>query len=189
MATTMTVFDFKQWMMEIAHARTGLKSYCEYIKHTTREDKYFREEYLPILTVVNFKQIPDNEQIELGNEIECWDARINNQDVYEIVQALPTDEHEVRRELPNGLRPVDFFIHANDHLQFPDVIVDAIEMKHAKGYTDSRSLVVTFDGAYSGEDDGVIDKWIQDIRNRTKLGVFKEILLVERDRRKVFPLF
>ena len=81
------------------------------------------------------------------------------------------------------------FVHAADALQFPGVIVDAIEKKHAKEYQDARSLVVVFGGDYSGEDDEVIYHWMSLIRRRTTRGTFKEILLVELDRRKVFTLF
>jgi hypothetical protein len=69
------------------------------------------------------------------------------------------------------------------------VIVDAIEKKHKKGYTDVRSLVVVFGGDYSGEDDEVVQRWVQHIRVKTTRGAFKEVLLVELARLKVFPLF
>jgi len=50
-------------------------------------------------------------------------------------------------------------------------------------------LVVVFDGDYSEEDDKRILDWVQHVRRQTTCGAFKEILLVERDRQKIFPLF
>ena len=67
--------------------------------------------------------------------------------------------------------------------------MDALESKHSKGYSDGRSLVVVFGGDYSGEEDEVIDRWIHYVRARTEKKSFKEILLVELDRLKVFSLF
>ncbi len=190
MTTTMTITQFRQQIIDMAQARMGLKAYCAYLRHSTREDKYLREEHLPVLAVIDYKAIPDTEQIELGNEKEPWDARISGQDLYEVVQALPMDEHQVRREIADGGQsPVTYLTHATDHLQFPGVIVEVIEKKHKKGYRDGRSLVVVFGGDYSGEEDEVVHKWVQHVRGRTTRGAFKEVLLVELDRRKVFPLF
>jgi hypothetical protein len=190
MATMMTIAQFRQQIMDMAQARSGLKAYCAYLRHDTREDKYLREEHLPILAVIDYKAIPDTEQIELGNEKEPWDARVSGQDLYEVVQALPLGEHQVRREIAGaGQSPVTYLIHAADHVQFPEVIVDVIEKKHKKGYMDGRSLVVVFGGDYSGEEDGVVHEWVRHVRGRTTRGTFAEVLLVELDRRKVFPLF
>jgi hypothetical protein len=190
MATAMTIAQFRQRINDMAQARMGLKAYCAYLRHDTRDDKYLREEHLPLLAVVNYKAIPDADQIELGNEKEPWDARIGGRDLYEVVQALPVDEHQIRREIASGgASPVTYLTHAADHLQFPGVIVDVIEKKHGKGYTDGRSLVVVFGGDYSGEEDGVVHRWVQHVRSRTTRGAFKEVLLVELDRCRVFPLF
>ena len=190
MATLMTIAQFRQQIMDMAQARMGLKEYCAYLRHETREDKYLREEHLPILAVINCKGIPDTEQLELGNEKEPWDARIGGKDIYEVVQALPKEEHQVRREIASGGQsPITYLMHVTDHLQFPGVIVDMIKKKHGKGYTDRRSLVIVFGGDYSGEDDEVIRRWVEHVREQTTRGSFKEILLVELDRRKVFPLF
>ena len=64
-----------------------------------------------------------------------------------------------------------------------------VKKKHEKCYTDGRSLVIVLGGDYSGEDDEVIQRWVQQVRGQTTRGTFIEILLVELDRRKVFPLF
>jgi hypothetical protein len=187
---TMTIAEFRQQILDKAQARTGLEAYRAYLRHTPRDDKYLREEHIPLLAVIDYKAILDTELIELGNEKEPWDARIGGRDLYEVVQALPMDEHQVRREMASGGQsPFTYLTHAADHLQFPGAIVDVVKKKHEKCYTDYRSLVVVFGGDYSGEDDEVIQGWVQHVRGQTTRGAFKEILLVELDRRKVFPLF
>lgn len=168
----------------------GLENYGSYLRHDTRDDKYLREEHLPLLAVIDFKLIPDTNMIEIGNEKEPWDACINGSDIYEIVQALPAKEFEVRRAIASGGQsPAMYFQHAADHLQFPRVIIDMIAKKQRKEYSDNRSLVIVFGGDYSGEDDDVIEGWIREVRRETTRGDFKEILLVELDRMRVFTLF
>ena len=188
--TTMTIARFREMIEQMACARMGLFEFCDYLRHEKREDKWLREEYLPLLAVVRHKKVPDSVQIELGQDRQPWDARIGGHDLYEVVQALPEKEHEVRREIAGDGQSEDMLCaYAGDALQFPRVIVDAIKQKHAKNYPDLRSLVVVFGGSYCGEDDKVVHRWMSRIRRQTTRGAFKEILLVELDRRKVFPLF
>jgi len=208
----MTIGKFKELIQTEAANRMGLKAYVDYIKRASRNDKYLREEYPPILAVVRAQNLPDSDTIELGNETQPWDARVNGIDVYEVIQALPEKEHEVRKAIvgdartmvdvhnpepgqPNKLpatgaaaQMILLLEHANDHLQFPNVIVDAINKKHKKGYADNRTLIVAVDGDYTGEDDGVIEEWLDRIRTETTLGNFKEIFLVEVARLKVFRI-
>jgi hypothetical protein len=185
----MTIDEFRAMIMEMAQARMGLSAYRDYVQQTTRPDKYLREEYLPILAVVDHLRLPGSEQIELRDEKEEWDARIGGTALFEVVQALPEKEYEIRKAVGAGqARPAMQFAHAGDHLQFPEAIVRAIDSKHAKNYADERTLIVSFDGDYSFENDGVIRGWVQAVRKRAKLGRFKEILLVELARRKVFEL-
>ncbi|MEI8373212.1 MAG: hypothetical protein WCJ35_10315 [Planctomycetota bacterium] len=175
MAKQMTVAEFKQLIADMAQARVSLEAYCDYLQ----QKKYLREEHLAILAVVNHKAIPGTELIELGNEREAWDARVGGKVLYEVVQALPKNEYEIRK---GGQRTVEvegdrvkikfrgiasggastfvYHEHASDHLQFPDVIVEAIESKHRVNYTDSRSLVVVVSGDYTSEDDAMIARWI-----------------------------
>lgn len=96
----------------------------------------------------------------------------------------------MRREIASGGQaPVTYLTHAADHLQFPGVIVDMLRKKHEKGYADGRSLLIVFGGDYSFEDDDVVARWVIQVRAQVPRGAFKEVLLVELDRRKVFPLF
>lgn len=81
-----------------------------------------------------------------------------------------------------------YFRHAGDHLQFPDAIINAIESKHQKQDVDDRSLIVIFSGDYSFEEDDVIASWSRKIKSGTSRRAFREILLVERSRLKVFPV-
>lgn len=209
----MTINEFFDMINEEAVNRMELQRYADYVRQKSRLDKYLREEHLPILAVMRDKRLPGSGTIELGNETQDWDARINGTDLFEVVQALPEKEHEIRRSLvgdakttlevsdPEPGEPTALPVtgvtaqmilqiqHANDHLQFPRVIVEAIEMKHAKKYKDRRTLIVAVDGDYTGESDVVIDAWLPIIRQGTKLGAFNEILLVEVARLKVFKVF
>jgi hypothetical protein len=186
----MTIDEFHKMITRMVMERTASpRAYADYIRHKTRPDKYLHEEYLAIQAVVVHKGYPGTTTIELGDEKQPWDARVGGTDLFEVVQALPQDEHEIRRQLPSSVRPFTYLMHAKDHLQFPQVIIDAIELKHGKVYTDSRTLIVAFDGDYSFEEDENIHRWVTAIREKTYRGVFKEILLVEVARRKAFPVF
>ncbi len=81
-----------------------LQRYADYVKQKSRSDKYLREEHLPILAVVRDKGLPGSYTIELGNEKQDWDARNNGRDLYEVVQAMPEKEHEIRRSLVGDAR-------------------------------------------------------------------------------------
>lgn len=210
----MTIDEFDARISEMVMDRMGLRRYCGYLRHETREDKYLREEYVAIQAVIHHKGYPGHAEIELGDERETWDARINGNDLFEVVQALPANEHVIRRSVAGGEskvmapvidsetdEPAELLLtglpariliqmeHAYDHLQFPRVIVEAIEKKHRKQYTDLRTLVVVFDGDYSFEEDRIVHKWVEEICQRTHRGAFKEVLLVELCRRKVFNVF
>lgn len=201
MADKITILEFKELLSEMATSRCGIASYFKSLKQEFREDKYLREEYLPILAVTHYKGCEDAETIELGEETAPWDARLNGSDILEVVQALPSKEHEIRKSIA-GTQFTEVVVrtkvprpkmaiqieHAGDHFQFPQVIVDAINKKHDKHYSDNRTLVVAFDGDYSNEDDKVVEEWLDEIRKQTDLGYFKEILLVEVSRLKVFPV-
>jgi hypothetical protein len=210
----MTIDEFDENISGMAMARMDSERYCGYLRHETREDKYLREEYLAIQAVAHHKAYPGDATIELGDEKEQWDARIAGTDLFEVVQALPANEHVIRKSVAGGearvVAPVSdpgpgepaelpitgplarFLIqaeHAHDHLQFPRVIVEAIEKKHGKRYADERTLVVVFDGDYSFEEDRIVHGWVEEIRRQTHRGAFREVLLVELARRKVFPVF
>lgn len=198
----MTIDEFHQKIMGMALDRAGLKSYGPYLRQKKRPDKYLREEYLAIQAVVLHKKFSGDVEIELGNEKEAWDARIGRTELFEVVQALPAEEHVIRCAVASGkaeeMLPVEepkdgepakmpltgplaqFLVqvqHACDHLQFPKVIVDAINQKHDTRYIDQRTLIVVFDGDYSFEEDKVVQAWVSEIRRRTTRGAFKEILL------------
>lgn len=191
----MTVDDFRQAVCEMAKERIAFGAYSDYLKHKRESDgtnpnKYLREEYLPILAVLNDKNIPGEMEIKLGENTAEPDACVGKVHVFEVVQALPDDEHKIRLEIASGAaKPRTHFEHASDHLQFPRAIIEAIELKHAMCYSDQRTLIVAFDGDYSFEDDDVIHRWIDDVRRHTSIGTFQEILLVERARMKVFKVF
>lgn len=184
----LTIQKLQHEIESVAASLMDLNRYSEFLQHRSRSDKRLREEFLAILAFVHALHLPDDELIELGGETEDFDARIRDEPI-EVVQALPRDEHEVRRNLSKGLSPGMYLKHSRDQLQFPDVIIDAINQKHAKNYTDGRHLLVIFDGEYSEEDDEIIASWIKRIRTSCEQGSFKSIVLVERARVKAFRVF
>ena len=179
----------------MASERMGLDAYPAYLQHKrntdgTNPNKRLREEYLPILAVLNAKGWADDLEIELGDDRQTWDASLSNGQILEVVQALPKYEHEIRLEIALGNSSKEIHDkHAEDHDEFPEAIVRAIKSKVAKNYPEHRILIVAFDGDYSFEDDAVIEGWLPTIGDQTVLGNFGEVLLVERDRLKVFRLF
>jgi hypothetical protein len=185
----MTVREFLQLMDDMAARRMDLRAYANFIKQKSREDKYLREEHLPLRAILIHKRIPHDDILELGNETEPWDARISGSLAIEVTQALPKNEHELRLHHPSRVALETYFKHADDVLQFPQVIVTSIERKHRKRYTDRRILAIVVSGAYTMEDDDVIDSWIDTVRSSTSKGAFSQVLLVETDRQKVFPIF
>jgi hypothetical protein len=98
----MTIDEFHERIAGMA--RMGIDRYCGYLRHETREDKYLREEYLAIQAVIRHKGYPGHATIELGDEREVWDARVGGTDLFEAVQALPTEEHVIRKAVAGGRR-------------------------------------------------------------------------------------
>jgi hypothetical protein len=188
--TPVTVDEFRKMVMKMAQDRMGLKAYCDFLNHKTPADKQLREEYLPLLAVLNAMQVPDNSQFELGDKTETWDGRLDGTHLFEVVQALPKDEYEIRKAIASGGASLEIQIaHAYDHHQFPQAMIDAIKKKHDKNYTDTRTLIVVADGDYTFEDDNVIEGWLAEVRRQTSLSTFREILLIELARLKVFKIF
>jgi len=209
----MLVGEFKRMVLRELLERMRIHARLDYASQKTRSDKYLREEYVPILAVLKHKCISDTETIELGDEKEEWDARVNGVELYEIAQALPAEEHLMRKSVAGDSRTsmevgnlksgqlkkmeivgvaaqiALLLKHANDHQQFPRVIIDAIQKKHERAYADKRSLFVAVSGDYSFEDDAVVEGWISEIRKATTLGNFIEIAIVEVERQKVFSVF
>jgi hypothetical protein len=209
----MTVQEFREMIDGEAAKRMDLAAFADYVKKKSRPDKYLKEEYLPMLAVIRYKGITDTATIELGDEKQPWDARVNGTDLYEVIQALPENEHEIRKATAGEARttlPIDVpaggkekrkpvtpvtaqmvlhIQHAGDHLQYLGVVIDAIKQKHEKRYTDDRTLVVAVDGDYTAEDDAVIERWLTAIRQQTDRGTFKEVLLIDVARLKAFKVF
>jgi len=63
----MTIDEFNEKITKMAMDRMGLESYCSYLRQDTREDKYLREEYLAIQSVLHHKGYTGDTTIELGD--------------------------------------------------------------------------------------------------------------------------
>lgn len=78
--------------------------------------------------------------------------------------------------------------HCNDHLQFPGVICKAIEKKNEKKYEDLRTLIVAFSADDSLVDDLSVKAWVREIKKECAISMYKKVLLVEVEDKKVFPV-
>jgi hypothetical protein len=98
-------------------------------------------------------------------------------------------EHHFRHSLPYGASPFQYFLHAQDHLDFPQVIIDAIQNKQRKCYADTRTLCVVFDGDYCLENDEVIRDWIIAVQKAIdNFAPFQAVYLIDRARCKAMPV-
>jgi hypothetical protein len=173
-----------------------LIEYLGFLKHSKREYKSIREEHIPIRAYLLREGIPLDAIIELGGEAHPFDAKIRlanvaeeDSIVLEVVQALPVNEHRVRHALVKGRMDEELRELEKEQLQsFPLPIIEAIRKKHSRSYADKRVLLVSVTGEHTGEDDKLIEEWIQVTRQNTSLGKFVAIFLVETARYKLFKL-
>ena len=112
-----------------------------------------------------------------------------HEEILEVVQALPKDEHVVRHALVKGAMNMEQRELVMKQLQsFPQPIVEAINKKHKHAYADKRVLLVSVTGEHTYEDDKLINEWLPRIRAETILGNFSGIYLVETARYKIFQI-
>lgn len=193
----MTIQEFlDQLSADAERIANDIFEYIDFLKHTKREHKSMREEYIPIRAYVRRKEIPTDAILELGGEAYDFDAKIivrdaqgAREEVLEVVQALPKNEHIVRHALVKGAMNKELRELEMQQLRsFPQPIIDAINKKHKRAYADKRVLLVSVTGEHTYEDDALINEWIPYIKANTVLGNFAEIYLVETARYKLFKL-
>ena len=193
----MTVATFFEKLTKGANLICNPLSIANFILESERRYKYWRTEWLGIKAYLRWLGCSDEDTIELGFEVERWDARIRRQKkpdiVIEVTQALPAKAHRIRHAIvAQGGLPPNFELrtfHQKCIDSFPDPIINAIADKHKRLYTKGTILLVTVLGEYTGEDDAVINAWIEDVRMRTHIGQFSAIHLVEIARSRVFTIF
>lgn len=162
-----------------------------------REHKARREEYFALIGYIKRKPISPDLDMELGGEAHDFDAKFINkskgaisEEVVEVVQALPSNEHKVRIARAKGrFTPQMLTDDLDDLHSFPSPIIDAINRKHQKRYSDERTLLVSVRGDYTYESDQVIEGWMPEIRALTKLGGFTAIYIVEPDRPALYRVW
>lgn len=193
----MTVQEFlDQFSAKSGRIVNDILEYIDFLQHKKREHKSMREEHSPIRAYIRRKNIPTNAELILGGEAYNFDAKIIQEDaqgvheeILEVVQALPKDEHVVRHALVNGEMNMELRKLEMKQLQsFPKPIIEAINKKHKRAYTDKRILLVSVSGDYTYEDDELINEWLPRIRAKTNLGNFSSIYLVEIARSKIFKI-
>jgi hypothetical protein len=162
--------------------------YAKFLLHEKRDYKYYREEWIPLYAYICRFCVSREASIILGRERERWDAQIDGQYI-EIAQALPKLAYQDRISLVNGQTLKDRIISIHLPLQFPQVIIKAIESKLEKSYPNNCILLVNVLGEYTRENDERIMKWLVGVRRRVKRGNFSKVYLVESARYKIFEIF
>lgn len=160
-----------------------------YHSNKYRENKYLREEFVPIMKYLKYKSIPDDSMIHLGMETENYDAKItnitNNQEiVLEITSGAPKNDHLLLSLInqSNGIFPLKTKAKLKSEFDsLPSRIIKSINDKHNKKYQDKRTLLVTVptEYTYQGED-YVLEEIIKEVRASVNMGKgnFTEIIML-----------
>jgi len=183
------ICDFIQHVRMLSLEKSSFVECAKMFSHKKRDDKYFQEESLPIYAYVVENNIDPNLEIVRGREKYSWDARIGNDIILEVVQALPPKAYMVRKGLSKGLCSTEIWYHIQDEIYFPDVIVKSIQLKQKKIYPEKRILLVSVLGEYTYESDDRIFQWVSQIRRTTDRGQFAGIYLVDVSRLKIYSIF
>jgi hypothetical protein len=189
----MTTSDFKK----LVHANTSLSSSSDlsyifaldgYHSNKYRENKYLREEFVPIIKYLKYKSIPDSSIIYLGIEKENFDAKITDTSngkeiILEITSGGPKDDHLLLSLInqSNGVFPL--LTKAKLKKEFdslPSRIIKSIQHKHNKNYKDKRVLLVTVPSEYTYQaEDYVIKEILKEVRASVHMGKgnFTEVIM------------
>lgn len=160
-----------------------------YHSNKYRENKYLREEFVPILRYLEYKSIEDSSTIYLGLEKENFDAKITNEIneqeiILEITAGMPEGDHLLLSLInqSNGVFPLQTKAKLKKEFDsLPGRIIKSIQDKHDKNYTDKRSLLVTVPSEYTYQaEDYVIEEILREVRASVHKGKgeFTEILML-----------
>jgi hypothetical protein len=202
-----TAFNFPQGRVTVQQFRdthqknaqflaNDVISFCRFLRQENRQYKYTREEDLPLLALLRYLRIEPDAELALGRESSPIDFQIFRPDggvlAVEVTQALPKNGHQYRKALvasPFKLPLHERTLHQAGKDTFPDPIIEAISRKHEINYEGNPFLLVSVVGDYTDEDDQTIEQWVHWIEQRSELGRFSKIFLVELARRKIIELF
>ncbi|MCI4236525.1 hypothetical protein [Dickeya dianthicola] len=160
-------------------------------------NKTLREECLPILKYVKYKNIPEDLYIQLGVKKDNFDAKIFNDKctiILEITSAVPDHDHHylsIRKSVTfDGYFPVKNMHDLKKEFDmFPEKIVKAINSKHEKEYGDERTLMVNMPMEYTYQNEGyIIGEILKEVKEKVIRGKggFFEILLNDKKIMKLF---
>ncbi|HHJ4582717.1 TPA: hypothetical protein ACQJXY_005162 [Citrobacter freundii] len=179
----------------------SITSHSEHYEYMYADDGFFsskyegnktlREECLPIIKYVEYKNIPKDLYIQLGIKKDNFDAKIFNDKfaiILEITSAVPDHDHHYlsirKRVTPEGYLPVKNMHDLKKEFDmFPDKIVRAINLKHEKEYGDERVLIVNMPMEYTYQNEGyIIDEILKEVKERVVRGKgsFVEIVLNDK---------
>ncbi|HEA17709.1 MAG TPA: hypothetical protein ENH88_14965 [Pseudoalteromonas prydzensis] len=160
----------------------------KFLMQDTREYKYLREEFVILARYIKDIRKSYDGQIELGEEKERWDAKIDSE-LIEITQAIPKYEYETRKALAftihqyRGLSLDLRTKHQQGVDSFSKVIVSSINAKHDKEYSEPRVLLIGALFEFFNNDELILAKSIQYVKENTILGIFSSIYIIVDSKR------
>jgi hypothetical protein len=160
----------------------------KFLMQDTREYKYLREEFILLERYIKAIRKSYDGQIELGEEKERWDAKIDSE-LIEITQAVPKFEYETRKALAFTIHQYRGFSldlrtkHQQGVDSFSNVIVSSINAKHDKKYPEPRVLLVGTLFEFFNNDELILSKSIQFVKENTMLGIFSSIYIIVDSKR------
>ncbi|MCF9045740.1 hypothetical protein [Acinetobacter nectaris] len=168
--------------MSYRHAPDG------FFTNKYRSNKYLREELIPTQYFIIHKKISDTSKIKFGVEQENFDAKIINykeniEIILEITLACPENDHKLFSLLQQaGIShlPMKTMSQLKNEIDsIPSKIVEVINKKHQKNYSDNRILLVIVQSeyVYQGEE-YIIQEILKEVKAKTEKGNFDEILLL-----------
>ncbi|MCP1289677.1 hypothetical protein NK214_05680 [Chromobacterium sp. S0633] len=187
----MNVSDFKVQYEQQAHSilSGGLDSLVSFLTHKSKDAKQFRDELTAIYGFVRTTNVPESCDIKIGGEAENFDAQIGGT-ILVVVRALPDNAHEIRRQVAHGSAPESLYTsrasYSSEKLAL--MLLNALQKKQGKHYSDTRTLLISVDGEDTQEDDELVSNAIVIFRQTATIEPFTAVWMVESGRRIAFRL-
>lgn len=197
------VSEFKEIIMDYMK----IKDHSEHYEYLSADDGFFsskyevnktlREEFLPIIEYIKYKEIPNDSYIQLGTKKYDYDAKIFNDEncnILELTSAVPDHDHHYlsirKRVTADGFLPVKNMHDLKKEFDmFPDKIVAAINKKHKRGYEDKRTLIINMPMEYTYQNEEyIIDEILKEVKERVVQGKGNFIQILLKDK-KIITLF
>jgi len=200
----MFVLDFKKYIDNFLSFSTGDDLFYQhaldgFFSNRYRANKYLREELIPTKYFLSHKNVSNSAKIKFGVEQENFDAKITNCEInkeiiLEITLACPINDHKffsIVKQAGFAPLPMKTMAYLKSEIDsIPSQIVEVINKKHDKKYTDDRILMVVVQSEYVYQGETyLMEEIIKEVSERTSIGSFNEVLLLcGRKLYKIFPM-